>query len=94
MPSGLVTPTTSSVLRRLAPWAVVLLIGVLLVGILPLAAAGFLGWIIIKSIAGFTRGENLTLLGILVSGIAMLVIAQMKKSPFFDIPRAKHGDNA
>jgi hypothetical protein len=43
MPSGLVTPTTtgstSSVLRRLAPWAVVLLIGVLLVGILPTAQA-------------------------------------------------------
>ena len=43
MPSGLVTPTTTrsslSVLRRLAPWAVVLLIGVLLVGILPTAQA-------------------------------------------------------
>src|SRR4030088_2124010 len=39
MPSGLVTPTTSSVLRRFAPWAVVLLIGVLLVGILPSAQA-------------------------------------------------------
>jgi len=38
-----VTPTTirstSSVLRRLSPWAVVLLIGVLLVGILPTAQA-------------------------------------------------------
>jgi amino acid transporter len=66
----------------------------LLVGILPVAAAGFLGWIIVKSIAGFTRGENLTLLGILASGLVMLAIAQMKKSPFFDIPRAKHGDNA
>ena len=66
----------------------------LLVGILPVAAAGFLGWIIVKSIAGFTRGENVTLLGILASGLVMLAIAQMKKSPFFDIPRAKHGDNA
>ncbi|HLZ29692.1 MAG TPA: hypothetical protein VKV73_20425 [Chloroflexota bacterium] len=41
MPSGLVASTSSasSVLRRLAPWAVVLLIGVLLVGILPIAQA-------------------------------------------------------
>jgi hypothetical protein len=40
MPSGLVTSTmSSSVLRRLAPWAVVLLIGALLVGILPTAQA-------------------------------------------------------
>ena len=36
MPSGLVTRTaSSSVLRRLAPWAVVVLIGALLLGILP-----------------------------------------------------------
>src|SRR3982074_3010083 len=41
MPSGQVTPTlsSSSVLRRLAPWAVVLLIGALLVGILPTVQA-------------------------------------------------------
>jgi hypothetical protein len=43
MPSGPVSPTstrsTSSVLRRLTPWAVVLLIGVLLVGVLPTAQA-------------------------------------------------------
>jgi hypothetical protein len=40
MPSGLLTRTSSSsVLRRLAPWAVVLLVGALLVGILPSAQA-------------------------------------------------------
>src|ERR1700682_4497187 len=41
MPSRLVASTSSapSVIRRLAPWAVVLLIGVLLVGILPTAQA-------------------------------------------------------
>jgi hypothetical protein len=41
VPSGPVTPTrlSPSVLRRLAPWAVVLLIGMLLVGILPTAQA-------------------------------------------------------
>jgi hypothetical protein len=41
VPSGPLTPTrfSSSVLRRLAPWAVVLLIGGLLIGILPSAQA-------------------------------------------------------
>jgi hypothetical protein len=40
MPSGLMTRITSASLsRRLAPWAVVLLIGALLVGILPIAQA-------------------------------------------------------
>jgi amino acid transporter len=66
----------------------------LLVGILPLASAGFLGWIIVKSVTGFTRGENLTLLGVLVSGLVMLAIAHTKKSPFFNIARAKYGDDA
>ncbi|MDQ6670305.1 MAG: hypothetical protein M3069_06070 [Chloroflexota bacterium] len=41
MPSGSVTSTSlsSSILRRLAPWTVVLVVGVLLVGILPTAQA-------------------------------------------------------
>src|SRR5579859_7270869 len=39
MRSGLLTPTSASVLRRLAPWAVVLLIGGLLIGVLPTAMA-------------------------------------------------------
>src|SRR5713226_8783232 len=39
MPSGLLTRTSSlSVIRRLTPWAVVLLIGALLIGILPAQA--------------------------------------------------------
>ena len=38
MPSGLVIRTMSkSVVRRLAPWAVVLLVGGLLIGVLPLS---------------------------------------------------------
>src|SRR5437868_4433729 len=39
MLAGQMSPTTSSILRRLAPWAVVMLIGVLLLGILPSAQA-------------------------------------------------------
>jgi hypothetical protein len=39
MPAGLVTATTSSTLRRLAPWIVVVLIGAVLLGVLPSAQA-------------------------------------------------------
>jgi amino acid transporter len=56
------------------------------VGLLPLAAAGFLVWVIVKSVAAFSRGENLTLAGVLVTGIAALVFAQVvKRSPFFQL---------
>jgi amino acid transporter len=64
----------------------------IIVGVLPLAAAGFLTWIIVKSVASFTRGENLTLIGVIASGLTLLAIAHLKKSPFFSIKRAKYGD--
>jgi amino acid transporter len=63
------------------------------VGVLPIAAAGFLTWIIVKSIIGFDQGENLTLVGVVASGLVMLAIAHVKKSPFFGIPRVKYGDD-
>jgi amino acid transporter len=65
----------------------------IIVGILPLAAAAFLTWIIVKSVATFTRGENLTLIGIIVSGLVLLAIAHQKKSPFFSIERTRYGDD-
>ena len=55
-------------------------------GVLPLAAAAFLGRIIVKSAADFTQGETLTLL-------VMLFIAESKGSPYFRLPRAKYGDD-
>jgi amino acid transporter len=61
------------------------------VGLLPLAAAGFLVWIIVKSVAAFSRGENLTLAGVLVTGIAVLAFAQVvKRSPFFRLRPVKY----
>jgi multisubunit Na+/H+ antiporter MnhB subunit len=61
------------------------------VGLLPLAAAGFLVWIIVKSVAAFSRGENLTLAGVLLTGIAVLVFAQVvKRSPFFQLRPVKY----
>jgi hypothetical protein len=61
------------------------------VGLLALAAAGFLVWVIVKSVAGFSRGENFTLAGVLVTGIAVLVFAQVvKRSPFFKLQPVRY----
>jgi hypothetical protein len=61
------------------------------VGLLPLAAAGPLVWVIVKSVAAFSRGENLTLARVLLTGIAVLVFAQVvKRSPFFQLRPVKY----
>ena len=46
-----------------------------------------------KSVAGFTRGENLALAGVIVSGLVMLAVAQLNDSPFFKITRTRFGDD-
>jgi len=66
---------------------------VLLVAVLPLAAAAFLAWIIVKSVADFTQPENLTLLGVIASGLVMLVIAETKRSPYFQLSRAQYSED-
>jgi hypothetical protein len=65
-----------------------------LVAVLPLAAAAFLAWIIVKSVADFTQTENLTLLGVIASGVVMLVIAERKRSPYFQLSRAQYSEDA
>jgi len=60
----------------------------LTLGLLPLAAIVFLGWVAIKSIQGANAAQNLTLLGFLVVGIILMFIARFwLKSPFFHIRR-------
>ena len=60
----------------------------LTLGLLPLAAIVFLGWVAIKSIQGANAAQNLTLLGFLVVGIILMIIARFGlKSPFFNIRR-------
>jgi hypothetical protein len=61
--------------------------------VLPVAAAAFLVWIIIKSVADFTQGEAFTLVGVFATGIVMLAIAEAKKSPYFRLPRAKYSED-
>jgi amino acid transporter len=57
-------------------------------GVLPLAAAGFLGWIIVKSMLQAGAPENWSILGIVVVGIVLMFVARFGlRSPFFAIRR-------
>jgi amino acid transporter len=64
----------------------------IVLGILPLAAAAFLGWIIVKSMIGAPAAQIWSLGGILAFGIVLMFIARFGlKSPFFSIPRESDG---
>jgi amino acid transporter len=64
----------------------------IVLGILPLAAAAFLGWIIVKSMIGAPPAQIWSLAGILAVGIVLMFIARFGlKSPFFSIPRESDG---
>jgi amino acid transporter len=57
-------------------------------GVLPLGAAGFLGWIIVKSMLQAAASENWSILGIVVVGIVLMFVARFGlRSPFFGIRR-------
>jgi amino acid transporter len=57
-------------------------------GILPLAAAIFLGYIIVKSIQEEPSGQRWSLVGIVAVGVIMMAYARFGlRSSFFQIPR-------
>jgi amino acid transporter len=57
-------------------------------GLLPLAAAVFLGWMVVKSFAGLARAEQWSLLGVVVAGLLLMLVAKfVLKSPFFNARR-------
>jgi amino acid transporter len=57
-------------------------------GLLPLAAAGFLGWMATKSVMGSPAGQRWSLLGIMVAGLLLMLVARfVLRSPFFSIER-------
>ena len=57
-------------------------------GILPLGAAVFLGWIIVKSVQAEPAGQRWSLIGIVAAGVIMMAYARFGlRSPFFQIPR-------
>ena len=69
------------------PWDLVWL------GVLPLGAAGFLGWIIVKSMLQAPANQNWSIPGIVVTGLILMVVARFGlRSPFFRIRRESAPD--
>lgn len=60
----------------------------LLVGILPLAAAGFLIWIVVKSLQTAPWSQRWSVIGIVAAGVIMMGLARFfLRSEFFHIQR-------
>jgi hypothetical protein len=60
----------------------------LLVGILPLAGAGFLVWIIYKSLASAPASEVWSVVGIVTTGVILMLVARfILRSSFFQVAR-------
>ncbi len=58
------------------------------IGILPLASAGFLAWIIFKSWQNAPASQRWSLIGVVVAGVIMMLIARfVLRSRFFHIER-------
>ena len=59
-----------------------------LVGILPLASAGFLVWIVAKSYQNAAASQRWSLIGIVAAGVVLMLVARfVLRSPFFHIRR-------
>jgi amino acid transporter len=57
-------------------------------GLLPLAAAAFLGWMVVKTLIGAPGAQQYSLLGVVVAGLLLMLVAKfVLKSPFFAIQR-------
>ncbi|HSR82893.1 MAG TPA: APC family permease [Streptosporangiaceae bacterium] len=60
----------------------------LILGVLPLGAAGFLGWMFVKSLQSASTSSRWSLIGIVALGVILMLIARVfLRSPFFQIPR-------
>jgi amino acid transporter len=57
-----------------------------LIGILPLAATGFLVWIVIKSVQNAPQSQRWSLIGVVAAGLILMLAARfILRSPFFRI---------
>jgi amino acid transporter len=57
-------------------------------GLLPLGAAGFLGWIFVKSLGKAPWEQRWSLIAVVIAGLALMVFARFGlRSPFFQLPR-------
>jgi len=60
----------------------------LILGLLPLGAAVFLGWILAKSLQSAPSTQVWSLVGIVVAGVLLMFSARfILQSPFFQMPR-------
>ena len=60
----------------------------LVLGLLPLGAAGFLGWILVRSLQLAPWSQRWSFIGIVAAGLALMIIARtVLRSPFFDMRR-------
>ncbi len=60
----------------------------IVLAILPLAAAGFLGWVLVKSIIAAPGSQKWSLVGIIALGVVLMLSARfIQKSPFFQVSR-------
>jgi amino acid transporter len=65
--------------------------GVIL-GVLPLAAAAFLGWILVKSVAAASAAQIWSLVGIVAVGVVLMLVARFVLKPqFFHLRRETEG---
>ena len=60
----------------------------IVLGVLPLAAAGFLAWVLVKSLLAADAAELWSLAGIILAGLVMMIVARtVLQSSFFQLPR-------
>jgi hypothetical protein len=63
----------------------------LILGLLPLGAAGFLGWILVKSLLTAGAAELWSCVAILAAGVVLMLIARFAfRSPFFQVQRESY----
>jgi amino acid transporter len=60
----------------------------IVLGILPIAAAGFLVWVLVKFLQGTNTSSLWSVVGIVVVGIVLMLVGRLiLRSPFYGIPR-------
>ncbi len=67
----------------------------LTLGLLPLGAAVFLSWILVKSLIGAPAPQVWSFVGIACAGVILMFVARFSmRSPFFQIPRESDAGTA
>jgi amino acid transporter len=60
----------------------------IMTGVLPLAAAAFLGWVFVRSLMAAPAGQLWSVAGVVGAGVAVMLAARFAlRSPYFSLPR-------